>query len=153
MVLHLKKLCVGVSSVEDIRLWQEHSAFAGPGGKKLVAHVTRHTPRRVEEILKGGSLYWIVEGRMLCRNPIVGFEIIEGEAARRQRGRNAHPRQCAILLEAGPILTEARRHRPFQGWRYLPGADAPPDLLAGGNARGEDIPEEMRAELEELGLL
>jgi hypothetical protein len=41
--------------------------------------------------------------------------------------------------------------RAFQGWRYLPAADAPPDLTAG--SAGAEMPEELRRQLAALGLL
>ena len=40
--------------------------------------------------------------------------------------------------------------RPFQGWRYFQPKDAPPDLGASGAG---EMPEELRRELGELGLL
>jgi hypothetical protein len=45
-----------------------------------------------------------------------------------------------------------RPYRAFQGWRYLTDKDAPPDLdrVARGAA---NMPEPMRRELRELGLL
>ena len=42
--------------------------------------------------------------------------------------------------------------RAFQGWRYLADKDAPPDLSDAG-AGLEDMPESLRRELGELGLL
>jgi hypothetical protein len=41
--------------------------------------------------------------------------------------------------------------RAFQGWRYLPPNDAPPDLTEGGG--GAEMPEELRRQLAALGLL
>jgi hypothetical protein len=47
---------------------------------------------------------------------------------------------------------EPRPCRPFQGWRYLEGKDAPRDL---GRGSGEvaSMPEALRRELADLGLL
>jgi hypothetical protein len=42
-----------------------------------------------------------------------------------------------------------RTHRAFQGWRYFDPEDAPRDL----RATDKSIPEALRAELTELGLL
>jgi hypothetical protein len=50
------------------------------------------------------------------------------------------------------ILVEPRPFRAFQGWRYLDPKDAPRDLdraAPGAHA----MPEDMRRELRQLGLL
>jgi hypothetical protein len=49
------------------------------------------------------------------------------------------------------VPTLRRAHRPFQGWRYLKAQDAPPDAKQLKDAKG--LPETLRAELAELGLL
>jgi hypothetical protein len=41
-------------------------------------------------------------------------------------------------------------HRPFQGWRYLPAADAPADVR--GGARQDALPAHLLKELSDLGL-
>jgi hypothetical protein len=50
------------------------------------------------------------------------------------------------------VLVEPRSRVAFQGWRYLEAKEAPRDLsrAAPGAAR---MPESMRRELQELGLL
>jgi hypothetical protein len=55
-------------------------------------------------------------------------------------------------MEPKPVTVAPRPLRPFQGWRYLTDKDAPPDL---GKAAAsiEAMPEPMRRELRELGLL
>ena len=61
-------------------------------------------------------------------------------------------RRCRIVLDGKIRLVTPRPYRAFQGWRYLPAADAPADLER--SARGAAImPEQMRRELSELGLL
>lgn len=150
MTLHMVKLCVGVTKIAEMFEWQERAAMAGPDGLSVVRHVTRSHPRRADELLSGGSLYWVVKGRIICRNPIVGFEILEGEAARHQRGRNPHPRQCAIILRAGPIPTLPKAHRPFQGWRYLEDAAAPGDMETNMTVGSHD---KLATELQDLGLI
>jgi len=45
-----------------------------------------------------------------------------------------------------------RPWRPFQGWRYLTPADAPPDAARGAGGIAA-MPERMLAELRALGLL
>ena len=60
-------------------------------------------------------------------------------------------RQCLLLLDGDVVPTVARRHRPFQGWRYLNSKDAPPDSNEEGQS--ENMPPEMARELRDLGLL
>jgi hypothetical protein len=49
-----------------------------------------------------------------------------------------------------PVMPKPRG--PFQGWRYLPAKEAPPDLAKGGKGVAQ-LPEKLRRELRELGLL
>lgn len=142
MVIHLLKLCVGADSVDDLASWAERRAAKnarGPHGR-VSEHVTRMFPRRTDEILGGGSLYWVIRGVVLVRQKIVGLEPIAGSDG---IGR------CAILLEPKLVETEAQPRRAFQGWRYLKPEDAPRDLK---RARRGEAPA-LRAELAALGLL
>ena len=54
------------------------------------------------------------------------------------------------MLDRKLVPVARRHHRPFQGWRYLDEADAPRDLGPGEVVK---LPEELRAELEALGLM
>lgn len=128
--LHLIKLCVGVSDID----WLERRAA---GGKPLVVH-TRMTPKRAAEIEDGGSLYWVVKGIVGCRQPVLDITTRgEGKASR-----------CEITLEPRVIRTAPLARRPFQGWRYLDGREAPADLTA---ADAGDMPPELVVQLRDLG--
>ena len=150
MAVHLIKLCVGTDSVESLRQWQSRRLTdLRRAGKPLVLqHCTRSMPKRRQEILAGGSLYWVIKGKIRVRQRIVGLE-----AALDEEGRSC----CAIRYDATLVATVPQAWRPFQGWRYLECADAPPDLGDGsGEARAvgdQDPPVEMLAELRSLGLL
>jgi hypothetical protein len=55
-------------------------------------------------------------------------------------------------MEPKLVVVEPRPRRAFQGWRYLEAKDAPRDLdRAAPGAR--EMPETLRRELRELGLL
>ncbi len=138
MPLHLVKLCVGVSEVSHLRRWVRD---AGKGLDRL-DHTTRMFPTRGAEILDGGSLYWVIRGMILCRQPIADLIAVKGEDG---IGR------CRIDFKPKIILVRPTPRRAFQGWRYLSAEDAPPDLKTGGS--GEDMSESMRRDLAELGLL
>lgn len=139
--IHLVKLCVGAAGVDDLRRWQAGRAAAG----QVLRHVTRMRPKRSEEILQGGSLYWVFQGRILARQRILGLEEVESD------GRPA----CGILLDSAIVETIPVPRRPFQGWRYLEAGDAPADLeraaLRAGEA-GEEAPAELLAALAEVGV-
>ncbi|MFC5342510.1 DUF1489 family protein [Brevundimonas staleyi] len=131
MPLHMIKLCVGVSDVE----WLETRAATGA---PLIVH-TRMTPKRATEIEDGGSLYWVIKGVVLCRQPILDITTKgEGQTAR-----------CEITLAPEVIRTAPLARRPFQGWRYFEPKDAPVDL---SRIDAGDVPEDLAKELRELGV-
>ena len=137
--LNLIKLCVGAESVDDLADWQRRAQAQGPDG--LPRHVTRMWPRRAEELLDGGSLYWVMHGTLLCRQRLLRLdEVDRGDGIRR----------CALVLDPRIVRTEARPRRPFQGWRYLAGGDAPPDLP--GDRDGSALPPRLEAALAEIGV-
>jgi len=105
--------------------------------------VTRMTPKRAEELLDGGSLYWVIKGQIAARQRLTGLETFVDSAG---------VRRCALQLADEIILVQPRPFRAFQGWRYLDAADAPPDLVSGSGDLAE-MPEDMRRELGDLGLI
>lgn len=106
-------------------------------------HTTRMVPKRVDELCDGGSLYWVIKGQVSCRQPILAIRPFTDSQG---IGR------CHIVLE--PIVTTVmpRPHRAFQGWRYLQDHEKPKDL-GGGLAGMQAMPEELRRDLANLGLL
>ncbi len=153
MALHLIKLCVGVDRVEQLVDHQKRrrAELKAAGLPPYNRHVTRNFPRRAAEILaddnqdgRAGSLFWVIRREIKVRQPLHAIE----EAVDHE-GRKC----CALVLEPELIRLEPRRQRPFQGWRYLDPADAPPDLVGLGGDTGDDMPEDMRRELRELGLI
>ncbi len=145
MTVHLIKLCVGIENVEHLAEVQRTrlEAAKARGEKPQLRHLTRNTPRRKDEVLDGGSLYWVIKGVIQARQRILGFE-----PTQRETGAPA----CAIIYDANLVRTEPRGFRAFQGWRYFPPEKAPADLDATRGASGE-LPADMAAELRDLGLL
>jgi hypothetical protein len=144
MPLHLIKLCVGAESIQDLEEWidQRIAERRKSGERTLSLHVTRMTPKRVDELLGGGSLFWVIRGLVAARQELRDIETYTDADG---IGR------CRLWMD--PMVTPVlpRPYRPFQGWRYLTAKDAPPDL-AGRSAIAE-MPEAMRRELTGLGLL
>jgi hypothetical protein len=146
MALHLIKLCVGVDSLEELTGWvaDDLARQRGLGLEPQDTHVTRMMPKRIPEILDGGSLYWVIKGQIQARQRILDLQAVTG-ADNIQR--------CRIVFEPEVVPTEWQPKRPFQGWRYLLEKDAPRDLSAIGGSGGDDLPDALKAELAELGLL
>jgi hypothetical protein len=140
MHLHLIKLCVGADSIENLARWQSGRRKGGPNA---VYHYTRFMPKRADEVVKGGSIYWVIKGFIQVRQRIVGFDYQEIE----EKGR-----VCGIKLDRKLVPTEPMARRPHQGWRYFLPADAPPDLPRRGR-RATGAPVEMLKHLKGLGLI
>jgi len=132
MPLHLTKVAYGAQSLEEVHGW-----FAGRGAESRLT--TRYLPKRHEEILAGGSLYWILKHQLVARSPILRFEEAEN-------GRTA------IIISTRLVDLHPRPRRAHQGWRYLEAADAPPDLGGDGEA-GDVLPAHLAGELAKLGLV
>lgn len=138
--LNIIKLCVGAESVEDLTDWQTaHAAQWAPG---TTEHVTRMWPKRADEVLDGGSLYWVIKGVILARQRILALE--------ERRGGDGIAR-CALVLDTEVIRTEAAPRRPFQGWRYLIPDESPRDLPK-GRALDDKLPPALAQALAEIGL-
>ncbi len=139
--VNLIKLSVGTESVEGLAAW--HATKAAQTADYLPCHVTRMWPKRTEEVLNGGSIYWVIKGLVQCRQRILRLdEVIGSDGIRR----------CAIVLEPELHRTQSATKRPFQGWRYLNPADAPPDLPK-GRAQEDPLPPELNRALAEIGVL
>ncbi len=145
MALHLIKLCVGCDGIEDLTDWiaQRLSEARRAGREPHHVHRTRMMPKKVEEILDGGSLYWVIKGQIRVREAILDLRSVVDAAG---------VPHCDIVLSGEVVEVEARPCRPFQGWRYFAAETAPRDLRAAGEAVA-DLPVEFLRELAGLGLL
>ena len=144
MTLHIIKLCVGIEDVEHLAKVQSmrlKNQIAN-GEEPVLRHVTHNHPRRANEILDGGSLYWVIKGFIRVRQPIMGFK---------DDPRDDGKPYCAIILKNQLIKTELKKFRAFQGWRYFKADDAPADLQTSDPQ--SSIPDAMAEELKELGLI
>jgi len=144
MTLHLVKLCVGVDTVQDLKDWQTEMLKRRKRARRPVEHChrTMQMPKRRDEILDGGSLYWVIKGFILVRQRVLDL---------RPDVKDDGTACCGIVLDPDLVTTRAQARRPFQGWRYLAPADAPRDL--GRFKQEDDISLAMRADLRELRLI
>ena len=138
MPLHLIKLCVGVDELKEFEDWRREERQA----RRTMQHVTRMFPQRSAEILKGGSLFWVIRGLISVRQRILKLEPVTGGDG---------IQRCKIVLDPAYVLVKPTPHRAFQGWRYFAAEDAPQDLSKRSGLT--KMPESLRAELAELGLL
>ena len=140
-MLHLTKLAVGVRDIDHLRELQAIRLETNPP----LRHRTRNFPRRREEVIAGGSMYWVISGSMLARQRIV--DIIED--------RWDDDSACtALILDPELVPLEGRPTKPFQGWRYLAADDAPADRAGPAIVAGiEALPAGLRRELMSLCLL
>ena len=146
MPLHLIKLCVGADSIKDLKDWvaERIRAAKKKGLPPHHIHVTRMTPKRVEELLAGGSLYWVIRGEIAAREKLIAIEPF--------RDRDGIGR-CRLVMQPRVIPVSPRPMRAFQGWRYFEAKSAPPDLARSAAPGVAAMPEPMRRELRDLGLL
>jgi len=147
MALNLIKLCVGIETVEQLEQYRaEQVRHADASGTEPVSiHRTRSFPRRTDEILEGGSLYWVIKGHVRARQRIERLDEVE-------MGEGGRP-HCGIVLDPKVVRVVPRPQRAFQGWRYLEEASAPQDLYEAGGDIDAAMPDEMQAELRRLGIL
>ena len=145
MTVHLIKLCVGVDTVAELAEWQAERLKRLAREKKKVEHCHRtlQMPRRRDEVLDGGSLYWVIKGFVLVRQRVLDL---------RPDVKNDDTACCGIVLDTELVATRAHPRRAFQGWRYLDPADTPEDAK-GFAESADDMPRAMREDLRELRLI
>ncbi|EJW20483.1 hypothetical protein IMCC14465_17760 [alpha proteobacterium IMCC14465] len=139
MTLHLIKLAARATGVDDLINWQTY--VRETHGELF--HTTRMMPKRRDELLNDGSIYWVIKRKICVRQSILDIQpFTDGAGVKR----------CHIFLDPELIATRQQARRPFQGWRYLPAADAPEDMPIAA-AGDDELPEHLKAELMALGLL
>jgi hypothetical protein len=110
-MLHMSKVAFSCASVETLERRQQKRLK-----DNVVPIVTRFRPKHAEELLAGGSLFWIIKHRLVARQAILDF--------------TTSPRDGRTIIGLVPELVRVRGQamRAHQGWRYLDAAAAPADL-------------------------
>jgi hypothetical protein len=141
-VLNLIKLSVGPKDVSALAALQAERLRTDPPLRAW----TRMFPKRIDEIIDGGSIYWVVAGFVRVRQRILGL---------REEQWDDNTPCAALLLDPVLVPVEARPMKAFQGWRYLKPEEAPPDVAtARPEAHGLDrLPPQLRRDLAELCLI
>ena len=136
-------MAVRIESVADLKKIQ--SQRMNVDDKNKLYTFTRNVPKRLNELLNGGSVYWVIRRLIRIRQEIVDVRSLVNDEGKKY---------CRIQLNPNHIDLEPREQRPFQGWRYLKPEDAPRDLKKISLGKKQNVlPQEMLAELKELGLL
>ena len=143
--LHMIKLAPGVRHLDQLHRWAEVTArrAAARGLPELAMFETRNTPKRRDELLDGGSLYFVVQGLIQVRAVLKHISTETGAD-----GRSV----CLVGLDPVLVPVHQAPRRPFRGWRYMDAAEAPADL---GQGRGshDTLPPELEQELARLGVM
>jgi hypothetical protein len=97
VTLHLIKLSVGTESIADLADWQKKRAAERKkkGGTGDIMHITRMTPKRADELLAGGSMYWVIKGQVAVRQRLLELRSVT---------RNGLP-HCALVLDKDLVPT------------------------------------------------
>lgn len=143
MTVHLLKTAAGVPDLDALARRQQARRGRTPQGRPAVRASTRFMPKRADEVLDGGSLYWIVKGQIAARNRVLALAMGDDEMG---------PNRCQIYLDPTLVPLMPVRKRPVQGWRYLEPKAAPADLPA-PQAGSDPLPADLASELRELALL
>ena len=67
--MNLIKLAVGVDSIDDLKQSQDYYAMVW-NGYRVNPVITRQYPKQADQLLKGGSLFWVVKGQIVVRQTI-----------------------------------------------------------------------------------
>ena len=138
MSYNLKKIAVGIKTIERLRIRQQ--MLSKEYGSIL--HSTRNMPKQKADLIKTGSMYWIIQRNVLVRQKILDIKSVI---------RSDGSKGCEIELDQDLIKVIPTPMRPFQGWRYYMDEDIPPDLNLNDDG-SEEIPDEINSELIKLGL-
>ena len=138
MSYHLKKIAVGIASIDRLKI-RQRMIFETYG---KIIHSTRNMPKQKADLIKTGSIFWIIKRYVLVRQKIVSIVPVI---------RDDGSKGCEIELDKNLIKVIPTKMKPFQGWRYYLENDIPKDLNLYDH-EDEEIPEQIRLELIELGL-
>jgi hypothetical protein len=143
--LHMMKLAPGVQDRDMMQAWvdQERSYCLSQGLGDTLFLGTKNVPKRAEELLQGGSIYWVWKSQVQAR------QVIRDITSKEDGNGKTY---CLIELDPELIDVSPAPRRPFQGWRYAEVGSVPPDL-GGRSEELEGMPEEMKAELARIGIL
>ena len=144
MTIHLLRMAARVESVAKLKQLQaERLVQSATENKSELFTYTRNIPKRIDELIDDGSIYWVIKKYIKVRQRILGIERHINEEGRAY---------CAIQIDPELKQVVARRQKAFQGWRYLKPEDIPVDLHP-SQSKVANLPSALADELRELGLI
>ena len=144
MTIHLLRMAARVESVAKLKQLQaERLVQSAIENKSELFTYTRNIPKRIDELIDDGSIYWVIKKYIKVRQRILGIERHTNEEGRAY---------CAIQIDPELKQVVARRQKAFQGWRYLKPEDIPVDLHP-SQSKVANLPSALADELRELGLI
>ena len=133
MIIHLKKLAVGIQSISNLR--ERQKSIIEIYGELI--HITRNKPKYYDNLILTGSIFWIIKRNVVVRQKILDIKDLTTQEGKRSTG---------IILENKLIKVRSTPMKPFQGWRYYKECDIPPDIS------DDEFSDEFNEELNKLGL-
>ncbi len=116
MPLHLIKLCVGAESIDDLEAWiaARLADMRRAGETPEHRHTTRMVPKRIDELVDGGSLFWVIRGQIAARQALLGGAALHRHRRGRSMPSGHGPRCCpgaaaTVPPVPGVALSAARR--------------------------------------------
>jgi hypothetical protein len=145
MYVNFLRTGVVVESIDHLYEIQHGYRQMKIAGKNHAFLSTRRTPVRANDLLNGGSVYWIINRQICARQQIIDIQTLKDE-----NDKNF----CRIIMDQQIHMTNPVAHRHIQGWRYLTPEKAPADLrLYDPNDIRDDIDPQLAEELSAAGLL
>ncbi len=144
-MVNLLRTAAGLKDLQELQALQAHfKTRVCKGFGDVVVLTTRNTPKRADELMDGGSVYWIVKNIIQARQTILDIETIKDADGQKY---------CQILLEPKIMRVMPVAQRAVQGWRYLEASKSPQDLGILHVSNDETPPENMAQDLKAMGLL
>lgn len=140
MALNMVKYAVGIDSIQQLESRQVECK------KKFgcVFSLTRLAPRRGDEVVAGGSMYWVIKRQIRVRQRILKIE--------KDTANEGDVVKVRLILDSLLYPTVPIPRRPHQGWRYLNEEQVPADLSMSEEELYTQVPASLVSELRRLGL-
>ena len=109
-MIHMIKLCVGVKTLEELESYRNERAHwrGADYGEDVHVHRTRMMPKQAPEMEGKSSIYWVIGGQVVARQPILRL------------AKYTDPEgmdYCDIVMAPDMVRTVPYPTRPFQGGR------------------------------------